>query len=440
MNPCSGHKPEETIAAHFDEAVRWRRLLHKNPQPAWREFYATGFVAEKLDAWGYDLMLGRRIIAEDKHIVSSEPRALEAEYDRALRSGINERFIAPAKGGYTGVVGTLRGRMPGPTVGFRFDIDSLEILESNEPAHRPAAEGFVSVNPGYAHMCGHDVHTAIGLLLARYFAENAENLRGTVKLIFQPNEEDINGAEAMIANGVVDDLDYLFGGHVGTSATQIGQVALDVRDFLALSRFRVTYRGRSAHAGLRPNEGKNALLGACAAVTNLHAIARHGDGASRINVGTMDAGTTWNVIPDIASFRVETRGATDAINGYMVSKAMDVLEGAAKMHDLAVEIEPAGTALGALNSPELVELAASTARQVSSITQITQKISFNVSEDVTLMMNRVQGRGGKALFVLFGTPVAGGHHSTSFDVDERVIGIAAEFLAAMQAAVAPAVQ
>jgi len=435
MSPLD-RRPEETIAAHYEEAVQWRRQLHRNPQPAWLEFYSTGFVAEKLAEWGYDLLLGKDIIEADKRMVVPDLQTLEAEYDRAIGSGIKEQFVAPARGGYTGVVGVLKGALPGPAVGFRFDIDSLEIPESSDPSHRPAAQGFISQNPGYAHMCGHDVHTAMGLLLAAHFAENRESLRGTVKFVFQPNEENLGGAVAMVEKKVVDDLDFLFGGHVGMNMKQVGQIAMSVKGFMALSRFEVTYSGRAAHAALRPNDGKNALLGACAAVTNLYAIARHADGASRVNVGVMQAGTSWNIIPDRAYFRMETRGVTNEINEFMARKAREVLEGAAKMYGLALEIKPAATALSAESSPELIELGTSIAEKLPSTVQVIREAAFNASEDVTVMMERVQSRGGKALFVLFGSPVGGGHHSTTFDVDERVIRNGAEFLAAMQREVA----
>jgi len=435
MNPCAHHRPEESIPAHFRDAVEWRRQLHRNPQPAWMEFYATAFVAEKLAEWGYDLLLGEDIIAADKRVLVPDPETLQAEYDRAVRAGAKETFLAPARGGFTGVVGILKGGLPGPTVGFRFDIDGLEVVESTESFHRPAAEGFVSQTPGFGHMCGHDVHMAIGLLLAKHFAENRNKIKGTVKFVFQPNEENLSGALTMVEKGHVDDLDYLFGAHVGISSKEIGHIAINVHSFMALSRFEVTYRGRSTHAALRPDEGKNALLGACAAITNLYAIARHGLGASRINVGIMQAGTTWNIIPDKAYLRMETRGVTNEINDYMVQKSKEILEGAGKMYDLDVEIKPAATALSVDNSPELVELGTRVARTLPSIKEVTAESAFNASEDVTVMMERVQARGGKALFVLLGTPIYGGHHSTSFDVDEKVIQNGAEFFAAMHKAV-----
>jgi aminobenzoyl-glutamate utilization protein A len=435
MKPCPGHSPDQTIAAHYEDAVGWRRALHRHPQPSWLEFYATALVAEKLSGLGYRVLLGREVIAPERQLLLPGPEKLQAEVDRVLQDGAKEEFVAPARGGFTGVVGLLEGPSPGPTVAFRFDIDSNEVVESGEPSHRPAREGFGSQYPGYGHMCGHDAHTATGLLLAQYFAENRDRLRGKVKFLFQPNEENLCGAQAMADRGHLEDVDYLFGGHVGLNLRETGQIALNVHSFLAMSRFEVTYRGRAAHAGLRPDEGKNALLGACAAVSNLYAIARHGLGASRVNVGVFEAGTTWNVIPDRAYFRMETRGVTNEINAYMVQRAREVLEGAARMYDLGLEIKPAATGLSATNSPELVALGTKVAGALPSVKEIVPESAFNASEDVTVMMERVQKRGGKALFVMLGTPVYGGHHSSTFDLDERVIQNGAEFFAAMYDAV-----
>jgi len=422
------------MGSHYQEAVEWRRTLHRCPQPSWLEFYATGFIAEKLAAWGYQVLQGRDIIAAGRHLLPPGQETLEAEYQRAIKAGAKEQFVAPAKGGFTGVVGILDGPSPGPTVAFRFDIDSNEVVESQDPSHRPAAEGFISQNPGYAHMCGHDAHISTGLLLARYLADNRDKIKGKVKFLFQPNEENLSGALAMVDKGLLDDVDFLFGAHVGLNLKATGEIGVDVQNFLAMTRFEVTYTGRATHAAVRPNEGKNALLGACAAVTNLYAIARHGAGPSRVNVGVFNAGTTWNVIPDRAYFRLETRGATNDINNYMVEKAHQLLEGAAKMYDLGLEVKPAASSLSGRNSPEMIELATRVAGSLPGA-KVVQQVDFGGSEDVTMMMERVQSKGGKALFAVLGTPTHGGHHSASFDLDERVMQVGAEFFAAMYDAV-----
>ncbi len=429
---ATNYKPEDSISVHYKEAVEWRRALHKCPQPSWLEFFATAFVAEKLAGWGYNIKQGRDAVAEDKLLLLPDPETLQAEYDRALKAGANEKFLAPARGGFTGVVAVLKGDLPGPTMGFRFDIDSNEVTEAQDRTHHPARQGFISQNPGYAHMCGHDIHMATGLLLAKYFADNRKTLKGTVKFLFQPNEENLSGAAAMIEKGAVDDLDYLVGGHVGLALKETGQICFNIHSFMALSRFEVTFTGRPTHAAASPEQGKNAMLGACNAVTNLYAISRHSKGATRINVGTLQAGSTWNVIPEKAYFRMETRGVTNELNEYMVEKAREVIEGAAKMYGLSVEMKPAAEAIVAESSPDLIAIAERVARTLPSVTQVVPSAAFNASEDVTLMIERVHQKGGKALFALFGTPTHGGHHNSTFDADETVIRNAAEFYVALQ--------
>ncbi|MGZ3597276.1 MAG: M20/M25/M40 family metallo-hydrolase [Syntrophales bacterium] len=235
----------------------------------------------------------------------------------------------------------------------------------------------------------------------------------------------------MIEKGAVDDLDYLIGGHIGLALKELGQISFNIHSFMAMSRFEVTFTGRPSHAAVRPDLGKNSLLGSCAAIVNLYAIARHGQGATRINVGYHQSGSTWNVIPEKAYFLMETRGVTNELNEYMVEKSREVIEGAAKMYGLAVEIKPAAFGVTAENSREMIAVADRIARRLPSVSEVVPNCAFNASEDVTLMMERVQRGGGKALFIVFGTPIYGGHHTSTFDIDEKVISNAAEFYAAL---------
>jgi len=430
-----GLQPGQAVAAYYDEAITWRRALHKCPQPSWMEFFATAMVSEKLSEWGYEVKMGSDIIEADKLLLLPNAEKLEQEYQRALKAGAKEEYLSRARGGLTGVVGTIKGGKPGPTVGFRFDIDSNEVTESCEMEHKPACEGFSSQNPGYAHMCGHDAHVAIGLLLAKCIAENKEDLCGAVKFIFQPNEENLSGAAAMVNKGVVDDLDFLFSGHVGVALKKVGQIGFNIHNIMALSRFEVTFTGRPTHAAGSPQEGKNALHGACAAVENLLGIARHSKGATRVNVGVMEAGSTWNVIPEKAYFRMETRGSSTETNEYMSKRAFEIIEGAAKMHDLKYEIKPAAVSFGGENSPDMMALGEEVAKKLPWVTEIVPYLDFSGSEDVTIFMDRVQKKGGKALFAVFGTPVFGGHHNSKFDIDEKVIQNGAEFFLSLLQAV-----
>ena len=101
------------------------------------------------------------------------------------------------------------------------------------------------------------------------------------------------------------------------------------------------------------------------------------------------------------------------------------------MHGLSYEIKPAAVSFGGVNSPELVALAEQVAKQVPGVTELMNQPSIGGSEDYTVFMRRVQEKGGKAIFFLFGTPTGGGHHNARFDIDEQVLKNAAEFYIAM---------
>jgi metal-dependent amidase/aminoacylase/carboxypeptidase family protein len=94
-------------------------------------------------------------------------------------------------------------------------MDANDLVEAAEEKHRPFREGFASVNKGAMHACGHDGHTATGLGVAEVLVGLKDRLAGTVKLIFQPAEEGVRGAKAMVARGVVDDVKYVVGAHLG---------------------------------------------------------------------------------------------------------------------------------------------------------------------------------------------------------------------------------
>ena len=245
---------------------------------------------------------------------------LEAAWQRARQQGGDPDFLDAVRGGFTGVVATVANGT-GPTVGLRFDIDALDLVESQADEHRPAAEGFVSLNEGAAHACGHDSHAAIGLGVARALKVLGDEIRGTVKLVFQPAEEGVRGAKAMVAGRVVDDVDVMLGLHI-YSGWATGAVTPGKGGFLATTKFDAMITGAPSHAGGSPHQGKNALLAAATAVLNLHAISRHRGGSTRINVGRLTAGQGRNVVPPNAHLVIETRGATTKLNEYMYERAV----------------------------------------------------------------------------------------------------------------------
>ena len=237
----------------------------------------------------------------------------------------------------------------------------------------------------------------------------------------------------MAEKGVVDDVDYMLGAHFGFKAKSTGSIACSVVGFLATSKYDARFVGVPAHAGAAPETGKNAVLATACAALNLHAIARHSGGASRINVGRMEAGSGRNVIGDKGLIALETRGATSAINHYMETEAERIIKAAAQMYDVQVSIEKTGGAAGGSNTPELAAYLGQRARELGLFKDIMPETNFGASEDFSYFMERVQERGGQATYIMIGADLAAGHHDSHFNFDERALVYALKMLAASAA-------
>ncbi len=323
--------------------------------------------------------------------------------------------------------------MKGPVIAARFDMDAVDVTETTDTNHRPVAEGFASVNEGMMHACGHDTHTAIGLGVARVLMEMKDSLSGTVKLIFQPGEEGVRGAKSIADSGILDDVDYILGGHIGVIEHALGKTACKMGGFFATTKLDAVFTGVPSHAAGSPEKGKNALLAAASAALSISAIPRHSGGSSRVNVGTLHAGSGRNVIPSEAVLRLETRGETSEINDYIRERTLSILEGAAQMYDVSLETRFMGSAESAFSSDDYGEYAQQTAQNLPGIDGILEDVSMGGggSEDFTYMMRRVQDHGGKAIFMLYGTNMVSSHHNGSFDIDERTLPIAVEQVSAI---------
>lgn len=409
----------EQVATIEQQVISDRRDFHRHAEPGWLEFRTASLVARRLEELGYDVKLGQQVIDPDARMGIPSPERLERAWQRAHEQGGAPRYLPALRGGFTGVVGTAIIGAKRPVIGIRFDMDALEIEESHAPTHRPVGAGFVSVNDGAAHACGHDGHTAIGLSVAQVLAMMPDQLQGTIKLIFQPAEEGVRGAKSMVAAGIVDDVDYMLGAHL-FSGWPLGEITGGIGGFLATTKFDAFISGAPAHAAASPHQGRNALLAAATAVLNLHGIPRHRGGSTRINVGRIEAGTARNVICSDAHLLIETRGDTTELNDYVYDYAIRILETAATMHDCALAIQAMGGAASADSDPALAH----------RLEQIAQDLGFAIrqpdggggSEDYTYMMKRVQAHGGFATNIGIGADLGGwGHHTAEFDIDERAL-------------------
>jgi len=413
-----------STAPDFDDLIALRRDLHRHPEPAWREFYTTARLVDELETRELDaLHVGPEVLGDERLGVPDDAE-LDEWFERAREAGAREDVLDRLRGGYTGAL-AIAERGEGPTVGLRVDIDALPIRESTDDDHAPAAGGFRSETEGYMHACGHDAHAAIGLGVLDAVLDS--DFSGTLKVFFQPSEEIVGGGKPMADSGHLDDLDYLLAVHVGLNHPT-GEIVAGIDGFLAVHQFRVRFTGAAAHAGDRPEEGRNAMLAMATAIQNLHAISRHSGGATRVNVGLAEAGTATNIVPESAVIEGEVRGETTDLMDYMVERANSVFRSAADMHDCEVETFVDGEAPSATSDAALIDVLSDLGSGVEGVESILPTDDLGGSEDATYLMQRVQERGGKAGYVVIGTDHPGGHHTPTFDVDEESIRIGVDLL------------
>ncbi|QSO47282.1 amidohydrolase [Alicyclobacillus mengziensis] len=402
-----------------------RRDLHQHPEVGFTEFRTASHVVKTLKSLGYQVFYGADAIdlASRRGVPADEQ--LNNAYERAIRDGADVETLSNMKGGLTAVVATLQGKAPGPTIAFRFDMDALPIIESEDADHIPANLGFRSVYDGNMHACGHDGHTAIGLALAERMTD--ANFAGTLKLIFQPAEEGGRGAYAMAQKGVVNDVDKLFCLHLGLD-TQLGEIYGGSTDFLATTKLMIEFQGVPSHAGATPEKGRNALLGAATALLNIHALPRFSSSTTRINVGLLQGGTALNIIPYYAKMLVETRAADKDANKELERRVRVIAENSAAMHELDCSVTVIGEATTMTCDEGLVELVLDEARKVEGFSSFHHYHKAGASEDASFLIRAVQEHGGQATYMVIGTPIPAPHHNQKFDIDEAALPMAVNLL------------
>ncbi len=247
-------------------------------------------------------------------------------FERAREQGAPERWLPAFEGGFAGVVATLDTGRPGPTTAFRVDMDALDLNEQHDDSHRPHRDHFASCNAGMMHACGHDGHTAIGLGLAHVLKQYAAQLNGVIKLIFQPAEEGTAAPArwwppAWLMTWIISRRSIS-----GPACRQVPSSAW--RQLYGHHQIRraVQRRGRPRRRQARGRTQRAA--GRRPAALGLHAIPPHSAGASRVNVGVMQARyRAQRGSPSSALLKVETRGESEAINQYVFERAQHVVAG-----------------------------------------------------------------------------------------------------------------
>ncbi|MGX1100308.1 amidohydrolase [Amorphus sp. MBR-141] len=302
--PQRGHDDKDTdmtvisrISDFTDELVDIRRDLHAHPEIGFEETRTSAVVVERLQAWGIE--------------------------------------VHPGIGG-TGVVGVLQGRHAGNRrVGLRADMDALPM---DEQTNLP----FRSTNPGRFHGCGHDGHTTMLLGAARYLAETRD-FAGTAVFIFQPAEEGLGGARAMIADGLFERFpcDEIYGLHNAPDLPP-GKVSVFPGKAMAGAFFfDIRIRARGSHAA-RPQDAKDPVIVATALAQSLQSIvSRNVDplAAAVLSITKIIAGTAYNIIPEEALLAGTIRFFDDGVGALVRSRLERMCAGFAQSFDVTIEVD-----------------------------------------------------------------------------------------------------
>ena len=370
--------------ALFGRLVLFRRDLHENPELSWDEHRTSDRICSFLDDLG---------IAYRNQVAG------------------------------TGVVADLPGKRSGPRVALRVDTDALPIVEET-------GLPFDSQNPGVMHACGHDGHTSM-LLGAAALLSRDVTLPLPVRLIFQPAEETGEGALAMIREAVLDDVGWIFGGHVDRHFPVGSIVVTDGAVNASTDRFSIRITGKGGHAA-RPHETVDAVVVGSLMVMALQTIvSREVNPAhpSVVTVGRFDAGTASNVIAGRAclegSIRAQDQRVRDDLHRSIERMAVSI----GQLHGAEVEvIIDQGTPV-VHNLPECTRVARNVARSVVGEKNVLHMETANMGgEDFGYYLGQVPG-----CYVRFGTTRTGDDpypaHSSRFDFDEEAIAVGAAFYA-----------
>lgn len=366
--------------ALYEDLVKTRRDFHCHPELGFHEQRTAGIVASRLRELGLEVQTGV---------------------------------------GQTGVVGLLEGSRPGPTVLMRFDMDALPIHEENDVT-------YISQNPGRMHACGHDGHMSIGLGVAQLLARHQDRLAGTLKFVFQPAEEGLGGAFAMIADGVLENPrpDIALALHLWNEIPY-GQVRVaDGPCMTASSRFTITVNGKGGH-GANPHKAKDPILAAAHIVTALQSIvSRNVDPLESVvvTIGQFMSGTTFNVIPETATLNGTVRSYNTELHRLVYRRILEMVKNTAAAFSCTASMETVVIVPAVINDAAVAETVRTAASFVVGERNIIAGAEM-ASEDMGYFLEEIPGC---YFFVGSRNEEAGyhyPHHHPRFDFDERAMPI-----------------
>ena len=317
----------------------------------------------------------------------------------------------------TGLVAEITGGKPGPLVVLRADIDALPIEEQSGVA-------FSSQNPGVMHACGHDFHASAALGAAIFLQRQRAELAGRVRILFQPAEENGNGAPAVLASGALQNASVIFGLHndpglpVGVVGSKAGALTAGV------DRFAIRIKGTGTHAA-RPHEGNDPIIIAGQLIASLQTlIARNlpSDQNAVVSITQVHSGTTWNVIPEEAWLEGTVRTFNAASRDLLEKRLRQLLDGLAISFNASVTLDWQAGPPSVYNDERWAAFALEQA-SASGLEARTVEAS-PIGEDFAFYQQQVPGA-----FVMVGSGGPWPLHHPKFRVDDEALLPAALYLA-----------
>ena len=325
----------------------------------------------------------------------------------------------------TGLFVDIEGDLPGPMIAYRADMDALPIQDAKKVP-------YASKNPGVAHLCGHDAHTSIACGIAMLLKEKTPDLRGSVRVFFQPNEEsNPSGAPVMIDDGVLDGVSAAYAVHVDPTI-DVGRFGLKVGALTAgCSSFKVQVRSAAAGHSARPYQAVDTVFVANQILTQFYQLATRVTDSRKAAVITaciFNAGEAHNVIPSMVSFAGTVRSEDPETLAFLrdkmrrVAGSMGALYGADVDVDYGVELPPV------LNSRGEVDVVRETITERYGPDAIRDiPVPSMGGEDFSFYLERVPGmmlRVGSSSGPRTRYPL----HHVRFDIDEKALGFAARLM------------
>ncbi|MDD7391764.1 MAG: M20 family metallopeptidase [Fusobacterium gastrosuis] len=362
-----------------DYVIEKRRYFHMNPEPSFCEFNTSKVIKEELDKLSIP------------YIVSAE----------------------------TGIIATIKGKENGKTVLLRADMDALEVCEKNEVSYKSQKDGLM-------HACGHDGHVAMLLGAAHILNEIKEEIKGEIKLLFQPAEEIATGAKKIIEEtNITDQIDSAFAIHLW-QGVPVGKVSLESGARMAAAdMFKIKIKGKSGH-GSMPHETVDAALTAAAVLMNLqHLVSRNTNPLDTlvITIGKMEAGTRFNVIAGEAVLEGTARSFSKEVWEKIPEQLERVINSTCAAYGATAEIELNRATPPLVNDEKISEILKNSVEKLYGAEAVTKYEKTPGGEDFAYFTQKVPGA---LAFVGIRNDEKGidaPHHNEKFDMDERGLEI-----------------